>query len=140
MLHSKKWLVALVCSLVVAGTLLVATPHASALSLTNHTRESAAQAHIPASCNFTNALVIIWYNGGNSEWDDCAPGYTTPGLGNVTEVYDQGGDYVWFKWYNGPTGRYCTLRGYGAFWDGHPGIDNITQVDYGDGAHSNSQC
>lgn len=113
---------------VLASILLLAsqTTSASAATLTAHKSQA------PLSCS--NPLVIVMYNHGNSEWDDCYVGYQTPGLSNVTYVETLGNvkDHAWWKWYNGYTGRYCYAAGDYYHWSPPPGITNITQVDYGD--------
>lgn len=80
------------------------------------------------------AWIIIDYNSGSDEWDICSPGYHTPSLGHVTYLETANGnanDHIWFKWYNGYTGRYCYGTADGLHWTPPPGITNITQVDYG---------
>lgn len=106
------------------------------------TRQNSHVSRLAQDCNPSNAIVIIWYNNFANAWSDCSPWtYETPGLGHVNEVETSGdtSDFVWFKWYNGPTGKYCTLSGNFAHWFSPPGITNITQVEYGP-SHPDSQC
>ena len=131
----------------IALTLLLILPtltpkHAHAAPLINHHSNNVPLITRNSTCDPSNAIVIIWYNNYANAWSDCSPWtYETPGLTNVNEVETSGnsGDYTWFKWYNGPTGKYCTISGNQAHWYSPPGITNITQVEYGP-SHPNSQC
>ena len=137
---SIKVSITLMVALVLGMALATLTPSSIyAASLTKHNSRTSLNA--ASGCTSQNALVIVYYSGG--EWDDCSYGYQHPSLGGVTELETLGNpsEEVWFKWYNGPVGKYCDQAGDYAHWYPPAGITNITQVDYGDGYNPNpDQC
>lgn len=142
MFHRRTWLLVLAFFLVMTSSLFVALPRTGASSTVAlpHARGSLPQRSAVNSCAYSpHTEIIVDYNHWSKAAYYCGTGILAHEIDHVNEIYNNGGDTMWVKWYTSPTGHYCALKNLGDYWD-FTSPAKITQIGYGDNPPAKSYC